>query len=367
MPSVTLAGGSLCVQTSSGPDPAAHAVHRAPTRGWQAELVGAQPLCGEGCGFATVSGVDPGHLPPSACGRAVRLLGMGQSTQSPGRPRVAMLGTGIMGAGMATTIAGAGMDLVVWNRSRERAEPLAEKGATIAGSPAEAVREADVVVTMLWDADSVADVMNRARGSLKDDAVWVQTSTVGVEGTERLAGLASDLGVAFVDAPVLGTKKPAEDGALVVLASGPQEVRERIDPVLDAISSRVLWVGEAGSGSRLKLVANAWVATVVEGVAECLTLAEALDLEPGLFLEAIRGGALDAPYVGLKGRAMLAGDFTPSFTLAGAAKDTELIVAAGRAAGADIGVLEAVAAHMARAAESGDRDLDMASTYLSHR
>lgn len=281
--------------------------------------------------------------------------------------RVALLGTGIMGAGMGANIAAAGLPLTVWNRSREKAEPVAQRGAALAESPGEAVRDATLVITMLWDADSVAEVMEQARGSLREDVIWLQMSTVGLEGTQRLAELADDLGAVFVDAPVLGTRKPAEDGALVVLGSGPESARDAITPVLDAISSRVMWVGEAGAGSRLKLVANAWVATVIEGVAECLTLAGALGLDPALFLEAIKGGAMDAPYVGLKGRAMLDGDFTPSFTLAGAAKDTSLIVEAGRSAGADIAVLEAVAQHLARAVETGDGDLDMASTYAAHQ
>src|SRR5829696_402764 len=177
-------------------------------------------------------------------------------------PTVALLGTGTMGSGMARNIAAAGLPLRVWNRTRERAEELADV-ATVAESPADAVADADVVLTMLFDADSVADTMGAARAGLEPGTVWLQQSTVGVAGTERLLRLAAELGLALVDAPVLGTKKPAEDGTLVVLASGPTEVRERVAPVLDAVGSRTLWVGKAGAGSRLKLAANAWVFTVV--------------------------------------------------------------------------------------------------------
>lgn len=293
-------------------------------------------------------------------------------TQTPdptpdGAPTVALLGTGTMGVGMAANIAAAGLPLRVWNRDRAKAEPLAAAGAQVAGSPAEAVGGADVVVTMLWDAGSVVEVMSAAGPGLRPGAVWLQTSTVGVEGAERLASLATDLGVTYVDAPVLGTKKPAEDGTLVVLASGPEPVRATVAPVLEAIGSRTLWVGEAGAGSRLKLVANAWVVTVVEGIAECLTLADGLGLDPALFLEAVRGGAMDAPYVGLKGRAMLAGDFTPSFSLAGAAKDAGFVVDAARSAGVDLGVLAVVREHLDRAVAAGHGDLDLGATYLAHR
>jgi 3-hydroxyisobutyrate dehydrogenase len=282
------------------------------------------------------------------------------------QPTVALLGTGTMGAGMARNIAAAGIPLRVWNRTRAKAEPLAGAGVTVADTAAEAVRGADVVVTMLFDTASVEAALTEARDGLTPGAVLLQQSTVGVEGTDRLAALADELGLVFVDAPVLGTKKPAEDGALVVLASGPENVQARVTPVLDAIGSRTLWVGAAGQGTRLKLVANSWVLTVVEGIAEALTLAKALGVEPQPFLDVIKGGAMDAPYVQLKGSAMLAGDFAPSFGLDGAAKDAGLIVDAARAAGADVAVLEAVQQHFARALEAGHGDKDMAATYLAH-
>ena len=281
-------------------------------------------------------------------------------------PTVALLGTGTMGAGMAASIARAGLPLRVWNRSREKAEPLAGVGAVIADSPAEAVEGADLVLTMLFDADAVAATMEQARASLAPGAVWVQQSTVGVEGSDRLVALARDLGVAYVDAPVLGTRKPAEDGALVVLASGPQDVRERVTPVFDAIGSRTLWLGAAGEASRLKLAANAWVITVVEGIAESLALTRSLGLDPHLFLQAVAGGAMDAPYVQLKGTAMIEGDFAPSFSIDGAAKDGDLIVAAARGAGVELAVVEAARDHLARARAAGHGGQDLSATYLEH-
>jgi 3-hydroxyisobutyrate dehydrogenase len=282
------------------------------------------------------------------------------------QPTVALLGTGTMGAGMARNIAAAGIPLKVWNRTREKAEPLAEAGAEVAESPAGAVRDADIVITMLFDADSVEAALDQARDGLKQGAVLLQQSTVGVEGADRLAARAEELGLVYVDAPVLGTKKPAEDGALVILASGPDEARGVVAPVFDAIGSRTVWVGPAGQGTRLKLVANSWVLTVVEGIAESLALARALGVEPRQFLDVVKGGAMDAPYVQLKGSAMLDGDFTPAFGLDGAAKDAGLIVEAARAAGADLAVIEAVQQHFARALDAGYGDRDMAATFLAH-
>ena len=282
------------------------------------------------------------------------------------QPTVALLGTGTMGAGMARNIAAAGMPLRVWNRTREKAEPLAETGARVADSPADAVRGADIVLTMLFDTDSVRSALESAREGLAKGTVLLQQSTVGVDGAQELGALAEELGLVYVDAPVLGTRKPAEDGALVVLASGPEAARASVEPVLDAVGARTVWVGEAGQGSRLKLVANSWVLTVVEGIAECLSLARSLDVDPRAFLDAVKGGAMDAPYVQLKGGTMLAGDFTPSFGLAGAAKDASLILDAARASGADVEFIEVVQQHFARAVEAGHGDKDLSATYLAH-
>ena len=270
-----------------------------------------------------------------------------------------------MGAGMARNIAAAGLPLRVWNRTTSRAEALADV-ATVAATPLEAVDGADIVVTMLYDGDSVAAVMAEARPALPEGAVWVQSATVGVAGTSHLASLADEWGVTFVDAPVLGTKKPAEDGALVVLASGPDSARDVVAPVFDAIGSRTMWVGEAGAGTRLKLVANGWVFTVLEGVADSMALARDLGLDPRLFLEAVGGGAMDAPYVQLKGNAMLDDQLDPAFALSGALKDAELILEAAASTGTDLALLPGIRGHLKRAVDDGHGDLDMAATWKSH-
>jgi 3-hydroxyisobutyrate dehydrogenase len=196
------------------------------------------------------------------------------------RETVAVLGAGgTMGLPMARNLARAGLDVRAWNRSSEKAQPLTEDGAVVASTPAEAVQGAAVIVTMLTDADAVLESIDGEQGALSaagDSTIWVQMSTIGEAGTERCAELARQRGVGYVDAPVLGTKQPAEEGKLVVLASGPEDLRERVAPVFDAVGQRTLWVGEAGQGTRLKLVTNSWIVTVVEGVAETVVLAEGL-------------------------------------------------------------------------------------------
>jgi 3-hydroxyisobutyrate dehydrogenase len=288
-------------------------------------------------------------------------------SESPLGQSVALLGTGTMGAGMARNIAAARLPLTVWNRTPDKAAPLRDVGVSVAASPAEAVDGADVVVTMLFDGAAVAEVMAEAAPALTSDAVWLQTSTVGVAGCDELAALAARLGLTLVDAPVLGTRQPAEQGALVVLASGPEDARPRVVPVLDAIGSRTLWLGDAGAGSRLKMAVNTWVLTVVEGVSESLALARELGLDPAMFLEAVAGSPLDAPYVQLKGKAMLAGEHDPAFGLDGAVKDAGLVTEAAQSVGLDLAVLDAVRTHLARAAEAGHGSLDMSATYLEHR
>jgi 3-hydroxyisobutyrate dehydrogenase len=280
--------------------------------------------------------------------------------------RVAVLGTGIMGAPMARNVRAAGHDVSAWNRSREKAEPLAEDGIAVAGSVAEAVAGADVVVTMLADAAAVEAVAEEALGAI-DGAVLAQMSTIGLAATERLAKRAADAGVEFVDAPVSGTKQPAEQGKLLVLASGPEAVRERVDPVFDAVGAKTVWLGEAGAGQRLKLVLNAWLLGMTEALAEAIALAEGLDVDPRIFLETIDGAPVGAPYAQLKGPMMIDGEFPPAFPLELAAKDAALALEAAEAAGLRLGALAAVAEQMRRATDAGHGGKDMAATIHASR
>ena len=281
---------------------------------------------------------------------------------------VAVLGAGgRMGLGMATNIAQAGLQLLAWNRTREKAEPLTGYGARVFDTPAQAAAGADTLVTMLVDGDGVIAAMQGDDGALAqvgEDCVWVQMSTIGERATERCIELAREHSLGFVDAPVLGTQQPAAEGKLVVMASGPENLRERVQPVFDAVGRRTMWVGEAGAGSRLKLVTNGWLVAVVEGAAETVALAEGLGLDPALFLGAIEDGPLDGPYLRMKTQAMIDGDFSPAFALRLATKDAMLASQAARERGLDLPVLEAIAQRMREAVpEHGDEDVS--ATYLS--
>ncbi|KAA9150881.1 NAD(P)-dependent oxidoreductase [Amycolatopsis acidicola] len=280
---------------------------------------------------------------------------------------VAVLGTGIMGRPMAANLLGAGLSVRAWNRTRVKAEPLGEQGAQVCDSAAEAVRGADFVLTMLSDGPTVHEVVSGALGEIPADAVWVQMSTVGDEWTGKLAALAGKAGLAFVDAPVLGTKQPAEQGKLVVLGAGPDKLRERCAPVFDAVGGRTIWVGETGAASRLKLVANAWVLALTNATAESVALAETLGVDPKLFLESIKGGALDVPYAHLKGGAMISGEYPLAFPAKHAAKDARLVLGAAGDGHPDLGAARAALAHLEKAIEQGHGDEDMAALYYGTR
>jgi 3-hydroxyisobutyrate dehydrogenase len=277
---------------------------------------------------------------------------------------VALLGTGIMGAAMARNLLEAGMEVRAWNRSTEKAEPLAGDGATVVEDPAEAARGADFLLTMLADAGAIEEVVgDGVLPALAEGAVWLQMSTVGERGHATLARLAAENGVAFVDAPVLGTKAPAEQGQLVVLASGPEPVREKCEPVFGAVGGKTVWLGEAGEGSRLKLVVNNWIVGLLGVLAETIAFARATGVDPQKFLETIEGGPLGLPYAQIKGGMMVEEDFPTSFSARLARKDAALVLDAAGARDLDMVVASAVAARFDEAIEAGHGEEDMAAVY----
>lgn len=277
--------------------------------------------------------------------------------------RVTVLGTGIMGAAMARSLAREGHEVTVWNRTPERADEVTQEGISAAGSVAAAVEGAEAVLTVLYDADSVLAISDQLVGALGSDAVWLQVSTVGPEGMGRIVEAAGQARARLLDAPVLGTRKPAEDGALVVLLSGAAGARDTAAPVLEAIGSRTVEAGEElGAASALKLCANSWVALVNAGTAQALAMAESFGLAPSLFLEAVRGGPVDAPYLHLKGDLMLRQDWeTPSFALDGVRKDLGLMLEEAGVRGLPPDLLQTLRSLYDRASDQGLGGADMAA------
>ena len=255
------------------------------------------------------------------------------ATGTPGEEvRVAVLGTGIMGSAMARNLVSAGLRTTVWDRSPSATAPLSDAGALVAASPAEAVHDAQVVITMLPTADVVTSVIfdSGVAGALPGGAAWAQMGTIGLAETAGISGRLGELrpDVMFVDAPVSGSKGPAEAGQLLILASGPPAAAAALAPVFSAIGRRTVWLGEAGQGSRMKLAVNAYMSILIEGVAEALELAGQLGIDDSKLAEAIEGGPLDAPIADAKLHKMERGDFAPEFPLEWALKDVDLAISA---------------------------------------
>jgi 3-hydroxyisobutyrate dehydrogenase len=278
---------------------------------------------------------------------------------------VAFLGTGLMGFPMARNLARAGFPVRAWNRSREKAEPLASFGVDVCKTPEAALQGAGTLVTMLADGPATAAAVD---GVIHAELLWLQMGTVGVDWIQRLAHVADRAGAAFVDAPVLGTVGPAEKGELLVIASGAEEAIDAAATVFDTVGRRTIRLGAAGQSSRLKLVMNYWILAQTALAGEALALAEALGVGGKTFLETIAGTVADSPYVQARGPRMLAGDFeSPNFKLVLAHKDLALAEEAGASAGLELTIARAVVEEMARAIERGYGEADFTSVMEATR
>ncbi len=265
---------------------------------------------------------------------------------APTHERVAVLGIGTMGHGMAISALRAGIPTIVWNREPEATRDLAELGAEVAESAADGARRAAIVVTMVTDADAVVSIAGDQGmlAALSPGAIWVQMSTIGVTGIERVAAMVDDQrpDVTLVDAPVSGSKEPAEKGQLTIFASGPDEVRSRVGPLFDALGQRTIWVGAVGAGSRVKLVNNTWLAFAVD---------------------VLGGGPLMSPWQAAKLQRIAKGDFSAQFALSLALKDVHLAL---RAADNRMAVLACLADEWQQAVDHGlgEKDLTVVTQAL---
>ena len=251
---------------------------------------------------------------------------------SDARATVAVIGAGIMGSAMTRNLVAAGVSTRVWDRSAAATAPLAAAGAVVAPSAPEAVRDADVVITMLPTDDAVESVIfdGGVADAFADGCVWAQMGTIGIESTLRIRDrlAAQRPSVIFVDAPVSGSKGPAEQGQLLILASGPAAAADRIDPVFDILGRKTVWLGQVGQGSVVKLVVNTYMSILIEGVAETMELADRLGISHEQLAEAIEGGPLDAPIADAKLHKIDRGDYAPEFPLEWALKDVDLAISA---------------------------------------
>ena len=289
------------------------------------------------------------------------------ATEDDAGRRVAVLGTGIMGSAMARNLLAAGLPTTVWDRSQAATAQLRQAGAAVGSSAADAARDASVVISMLPTADVVSSVLfdDGVAAALARGAVLAQMGTIGLTGTaqigERLGRERPD--VLFVDAPVSGSKGPAEAGQLLILASGPPAAVPLTEPAFAAMGRRTVWLGPAGQGSRMKLAVNAYMSILIEGVAEALELARELGLEESKLADAIEGGPLDAPIAGAKLLKMERGDYAPEFPLEWALKDVDLAI--GVASGDALPLLAALSRQWRTAVAEGHGREDVSAARLA--
>jgi 3-hydroxyisobutyrate dehydrogenase len=283
-----------------------------------------------------------------------------QSTQE--QVRVGILGIGLMGSAMAGRLLDQGIRVIAWDRNPQHAGALGDRGAIAAKEPAEVVSGAGVVITMLPTAEAVLDVVEPLLEDWPRDTIWLQMSSVGAAEADRLARVADEHAVTLVDAPVSGSTHPAEEGQLTILASGPDSARTVLEPVFAALASRVMWVGEAGMGSRLKLATNHWMISAVAALAESMRLCDAMGLDQQHFVELLDGGPLGSAYAIQKLDEMQRHEYPAGFPVRLALKDLELVHEVQESSRITMPVLDAV---LARFLTAGDdlADQDVAAIY----
>ncbi|MGC9992140.1 MAG: NAD(P)-dependent oxidoreductase [Candidatus Cybelea sp.] len=280
---------------------------------------------------------------------------------------IAVLGVGTMGSAFARRLLAAGMGVSVWDRTPAVAAPLAQAGAVVAVTLEEAVRDAGVAITMVPTIASIEETMPRALAALPRDAIWLQMSTIGADGTERAIALAKEHrpDVVFVDAPVSGSRVPAEEGKLLILASGPAAALDALAPVFSALGQKTMRWERAGSGSRMKLVLNTWLAVLGEGVAEAAALAQSLDVSLNDVATCLASTALNAPWALSKLDKIERRAFDPDFSLALASKDLHLALDAANSAHRRLPMAQAIATQWEGALKAGLGDRDVIGAYLA--
>jgi len=274
------------------------------------------------------------------------------------KARVGLLGVGLMGSAMAHRLLDQNITIVAWDRDPEHLRDLEGRGGKSVKAPAEVVSGATTVITMLPTAAIVLDVVEPLIADWPAGTVWLQMSSVGAAEADQLTQLAERHGITLVDAPVSGSTHPAAEGELTILASGPDSARAAVKPVFEALASRVLWVGEAGMGSRLKLATNHWMITSVAALAESMHLCQAMGLDQQQFIALLDGGPLGSPYALQKLDEMRRHQYPAGFPVRLALKDLELVREVEQSSRATMPLLDAVLERFATASEDlADQDL----------
>ena len=239
--------------------------------------------------------------------------------------KVTVLGTGIMGSGIARSLKRAGLEVTAWNRTPSRSAPLAEEGIIIAHEPSEAVAQADAIIISLYDAESVLTMLDNVYDDAPSSAVWIQTATIGREGARKAGQFAKEHGINLIETMMMGSKDQANAGHLTLIGGGERALFEQVTPVLDAMSFKLVYCGpHVGDGTAVKLACNLWLACITAAACQSVKLLECQHVDPNLFLQVIDGATTDSPYAHIKGDKAIENDFSPQFEVQALKKDLNL-------------------------------------------
>lgn len=287
------------------------------------------------------------------------------------KPKIGFMGLGIMGTPMAANLLTAGYPVMVYNRSPEKAALLVQQGAGLASHPKALARATDVVIAMVTGPEALQDLLwgpDGAGGAFSRNKVFINMSSVSPRQTRELARELEPTGVIFIDAPVSGTKKPAEDGALIILAGGPQDKVAELSPVLLAMGKKVIYCGPAGQGSMMKMCINLLLGLMMEGFAEVLNLAKVGGLPLEAMLDTISSGAVNCGMFQIKAPNLLNNTYPPAFPLKHMTKDAKFIVDTAFELGAPVPAAQTML-HLYRTGVAlgwGDADFSAIARVLEH-
>lgn len=278
--------------------------------------------------------------------------------------RIGFLGLGIMGSAMAANLVKAGFEATVWNRTQKKCLPLVEQGAHLAETPREVVETCPLTFAMLADPAAAEEVCFGPDGVLAGMAPgrsYIDMSTVDPDTSRRIGAAVVEKGGRFLEAPVSGSRKPAEQGALVILAAGDRSLFDEAGPILAKMGKKVLFLGETGQGAKMKLVVNMVMGGMMAAFCEGLALGEREGLDPAGILEVLDAGALANPMFRIKGEQMLAGNFAVNFPLKHMHKDLRFAVALGNQAGQPLLIAAAANEAYERARAAGLEEEDFSA------
>jgi 3-hydroxyisobutyrate dehydrogenase len=286
------------------------------------------------------------------------------------KPNVALMGLGLMGSGMARNLLAAGFPLTVYNRTPEKAAPLADAGARVATSPRDAAAGAEIVISMVSDDAASRAVWLGDDGALagaEPGALLIESSTVTAEWVRELAGRAAERGFELLDAPVTGSKPQAAEGKLLFLVGGSESALERARPVLAAMSRDIVHIGPTGSGALIKLVNNFLCGVQAASLAEALALIDATGLDRGRALEVLTGGAPGSPMVKTLADRMAARDFSTRFALRLMLKDLDYAFGEGARSGVPLRTAASARDVFESSVAAGDGEKDLSAVVEQFR